>query len=190
MAALLQLKRATNPPKSRLEPPGGLPALSAEPIAHAHLSTTERLQLRDAGATLRRVRALAGLSVAEATVLRNLMDRHMVHAGDHLVRRGEQGDSLVVIESGQTDVRVTDPGGYVRVARRLGPGDHFGEIALLMGLRRTADVIATEPTSVLVLSKDHYERYLVGIPGIDAELTRVAVNRLANRLESGLSAQH
>jgi CRP-like cAMP-binding protein len=55
---------------------------------------------------------------------------------------------LIVIESGTADVI---KGG--EVIGSLGPGDVFGEMGMLSGSKRTADVIATSPMSLITLSK-------------------------------------
>ena len=67
-------------------------------------------------------------------------------AGDVIVAEGDPGDSFYAIADGE--VEVTQGG---RVQRTLGPGDHFGEIALLRGSTRTATVIATGPTRLVAM---------------------------------------
>ena len=71
-----------------------------------------------------------------------------VSAGKRLVHEGDYSYDLIVIESGTADVI---KGGEVIGA--LGPGDVFGEMGMLSGGRRTADVIATSPMRLITLSK-------------------------------------
>jgi CRP-like cAMP-binding protein len=71
-----------------------------------------------------------------------------VSAGKRLVHEGDYSYDLIVIESGTADVI---KGG--EVIGSLGPGDVFGEIGMLSGGKRTADVIATSPMSLVTLSK-------------------------------------
>jgi CRP/FNR family transcriptional regulator, cyclic AMP receptor protein len=71
-----------------------------------------------------------------------------VSAGKRLVHEGDYSYDLIVIETGTADVI---KGG--EVIGSLGPGDVFGEIGMLSGGRRTADVIATSSMRLITLSK-------------------------------------
>ena len=179
VAAVIGLRRGPGPPASSLEPPGGLPALTDAEVPYADISLPARRELIDAGARLRASDPFAGLSVAEATALRRLMERREYEPGATIVRQGEPGDALYVIEGGVAEVRVTDPGGRTRPVRSLGAGEHFGEIALLGSGRRTADVVAVSAVTVLELRSEAYERYLTGVEDVEEELGRAAASRLA-----------
>jgi Cyclic nucleotide-binding domain len=72
-----------------------------------------------------------------------------VPAGESLCIQGETGDTFYVIESGDADVLSSG-----RVIRTLGPGDHFGEIALLRDVPRTATVRARTEIRTSSLSRD------------------------------------
>ena len=69
-------------------------------------------------------------------------------AGDQLANKGDFGYALYAIESGTADV--TADGVQLRT---LGPGDVFGEIALIASGRRTASVVATSPMKLIALFK-------------------------------------
>src|SRR3954447_15635416 len=140
--AVMALRRTGAAPASSLEPPGGLPALTDAGAPYADISMPLRRQMIDAGARLRASDAFAGLSTAEATALRRLMRRRCFGPGEPVVRRGEAGDALYVIGAGEADAVITDDHDRTRTARRMGQGDHFGEIALLGGGARTSDVVA------------------------------------------------
>jgi CRP-like cAMP-binding protein len=71
-----------------------------------------------------------------------------VSAGKRLVHEGDYSYELIVIETGTADVI---KGG--EVIGSLGPGDVFGEMGMLSGGKRTADVIATSPMELITLSK-------------------------------------
>jgi CRP/FNR family transcriptional regulator, cyclic AMP receptor protein len=71
-----------------------------------------------------------------------------VSAGKRLVHEGDYSYELIVIESGTADVI---KGG--EVIGTLGPGDVFGEMGMLSGGKRTADVVATSPMRLITLSK-------------------------------------
>jgi MFS family permease len=86
---------------------------------------------------LRRIPMFASLSVAATEHLASRMKDVEVTAGTELIREGEPGDCFYLIADGDFDVTA---GG--RFVARLGPGDHFGEIALLREVERTATVTA------------------------------------------------
>jgi CRP-like cAMP-binding protein len=71
-----------------------------------------------------------------------------VSAGKTLVHEGDYSYDLIVIDTGTADVI---KGGAV--IGSLGPGDVFGEIGMLSGSKRTADVVATSPMNLITLSK-------------------------------------
>ena len=71
-----------------------------------------------------------------------------VAAGEEIVTEGDFGYALYAIESG--DAEVTVDGGRIAT---LGPGDIFGEMAVLVSGRRTATVTATSPMRQIALFK-------------------------------------
>ncbi len=71
-----------------------------------------------------------------------------VSSGKALVHEGDYSYDLIVIESGTADV-VKDG----EVIGSLGPGDVFGEMGVLAGAKRMADVVATSPMRLITLSK-------------------------------------
>jgi cyclic nucleotide-binding protein len=179
VGALMTLRQTAASPASSLEPPGGLPALTEAGAPYADIPMPVRREMIDAGARLRASDPFAGLSVGEASALRRLMQRRRFALGEIVVRQGEPGDALYVIEAGEAAVQVTDDRGHTRTARRMGPGDHFGEIALLGGGTRTADVVAASPLTVLELHREDHDRYLADVAGVRDELGRAASSRLA-----------
>lgn len=72
-------------------------------------------------------------------------------AGEPIVRQGDEGQDLFLVVQGSVDVWVD--GAQVTT---LGPGAHFGEIALVSGQRRTATVVAREPVRLFRLSRDDF----------------------------------
>jgi CRP-like cAMP-binding protein len=97
------------------------------------------------------------LSPSEAAMLGLFVQREAVEAGQTVVRQGEQGDALFLIEEGQAEVRATGQDGTVATIATLGPGHYFGEIALVTGGPRTADVVAITPLTLLRLDRVGYE---------------------------------
>jgi CRP-like cAMP-binding protein len=94
-----------------------------------------------------------------------------------IVRQGETGDDMYLIESGTAEVRISQGLAEGVTVATLGPGDFFGEIALLTGEERIADVVAAEPMTLLRLNRDSYDRYLAHAAEVEQQMTRAAMSR-------------
>ena len=89
-----------------------------------------------------------------------------------IVRRGERGDCMYFIASGEVEVRLRP------ATVRLGPGEFFGEIALLTGGPRNATIVATQPCTLLTLDIVDFRQLL----GHQPELARVVSEEAERRL--------
>ncbi len=83
-------------------------------------------------------------------------------AGAAVVRQGERGDEFFVVLAGQAEVSVS-ASGEEKVVASLGPGDFFGERALLGSGVRAASVYADTPLKLLVLSRPTFWAELAGV---------------------------
>lgn len=99
-----------------------------------------------------------------------------------IFHQGDPGDSLYVIESGAVKIVLPDPeGDEGAIIATLGPGDFFGELALLDGEEHSATAVALEPTEALVLRRDAFDHLVDEDPnlrralfaGLVAELRRL-----------------
>jgi CRP/FNR family transcriptional regulator, cyclic AMP receptor protein len=81
-------------------------------------------------------------------------------AGEPILRRGGPAEHLFVLDHGRVEVDVHDTGGGSSALRQLMPGDSFGEVALLDGLPRSADVVAVTDCRVLVVERDEFLRFV------------------------------
>jgi rhodanese-related sulfurtransferase len=94
------------------------------------------------------------------------VEERVVPPNTAIFREGDPGDNFYIIRSGRVRVFKRNEAGMGRDLSILGPGDSFGEIALLTGEPRSADVEALEETSLMVLSKDRFDRILRDCPDI------------------------
>jgi len=88
------------------------------------------------------------LNETDLAVAAGAASEQEVAAGEEIVTEGDFGYALYAIESG--DAEVTVDGGRIAT---LGPGDIFGEMAVLVSGRRTATVTATSPMRLIALFK-------------------------------------
>jgi CPA1 family monovalent cation:H+ antiporter len=105
--------------------------------------------------------------------------------GELLIRKGDRGDSMYFISSGTVEVAAA---GGKKI--KLGRGDFFGEMALLSGDRRGADVGALSYCQLLVLDASRFQSLLKSDPQIKAQIDRVADARWQmNRPAGSASAE-
>ena len=120
---LFELKRDPITSTSSLLGRGGLHPLSAaSKVADQQLPMPQRRVLIDQARRLRDVSPFESLTQHEATTLRAMMEEVAVPAGEAIIRRGDIGDSLYVIEQGTAVVQASEEAGTARVIARLGPG--------------------------------------------------------------------
>src|SRR5208283_3064051 len=98
------------------------------------------------------------------------LDRAVAHRvaapGAIILRQEDPGDGFYIIRSGKVRVYRRDNDGLETELSVLGAGASFGEMALLMGQARSANVEAIEETHLMVLSKEQFERILRDFPHI------------------------
>ncbi len=90
----------------------------------------------------------------------------VVPANTIIYRQGDPGDSFFIIHSGKIRVFLSGEDGVETELNQLGPGDCFGEMALLRDEPRTADIEALEETHLFVLTKEEFERVLKEHPDV------------------------
>ncbi len=103
--------------------------------------------------------------------------------GDRVIRKGDRPDGMYFLAGGA--VEVTTPGGTVH----LEAGSFFGEMALLDGRRRTADITAVDYCQFLVLGRRDFNQFLTRFPMLRQRLDAVARQRRAeNEAAAGQGA--
>ncbi len=113
----------------------------------------------------------AGFGAAELRALARLCRPRLLIPDEVVIRKGERGNAMFLISSGAVEVVLPND----RI--RLGSGDFFGEMALLSGRRRQADVVALSYCRVLVLGAADFRRFLRDDPHARAEIDRIAEER-------------
>jgi predicted acylesterase/phospholipase RssA/CRP-like cAMP-binding protein len=111
-----------------------------------------------------------------AAISRRLKREHY-HKDAVIFFEGEPGDCMYIIESGQVKV-VTERGGEERILSYLGPGNFFGEMALLLGERRSATARVVIDAELLVLRKDDFDELLQLHPQIAIKISQELGRRL------------
>jgi MFS family permease len=100
---------------------------------------------------LRAIEMFAPLPAPTLEALAMSLAQIDIPAGETLFRQGDHGDRFYIVESGEIEIEIDG-----RVANVLGPGDHFGEIALLRDIPRTATARARKETQLYALERDAF----------------------------------
>ena len=98
-----------------------------------------------------------------------------VPEGKALTREGDIGHEFIIVLEGEAEVKVGDD-----VVATRGPGDYFGEIALVANRPRTATVIAKTPMKLEVIGRREFQTMLHDNPTIATELLGVTADRLSD----------
>lgn len=123
---------------------------------------------------LSRVGLFQGCSKKELGQIATLADELDFGPDRPLIREGAPGREFFVLVDGT--VKVVRRG---RKIRDLGPGDWFGEIALIMESPRSATVVTTSPVRVLVVGQRAFRRLMRDTPSIQFKVLESLASRLA-----------
>ena len=131
-------------------------------------------------------RLLDAVPESERRDLLASMRRRKFAKGEALFHEGDPGDTLHLVARGRVAISVTTPMGETATFIVLGPGDTFGEQALLSAdSRRTATARALEACETQSLHRDDFERLRLEHPTVERFLTAVLatqVRRLSGHL--------
>lgn len=132
---------------------------------------------------IRQHHLLVALEPEEA---RTLLSRASVRAfrqGDTVFRRGDPGDGLYGVLAGRIAVSVESEAGRELILNSFGPGDFFGEIALLDGKGRTATAVARAPSELLFLARNAFLPFIEDHPQIAIRMIALLCERLRRTTE-------
>lgn len=95
-----------------------------------------------------------------------------------LVNEGDQSEMFYIILTGKVKVYVSDEKGKEVLLNMAGPGEYFGELAIIDDAPRSASVMTLEPCQMAVVSRAGFERCLAEHPGFAMGLIRTLVKRV------------
>ena len=129
---------------------------------------------------LKKVEFLSLCSMGELEQLMSNLTRKAFSKGTTIVREGDDGDYLFLIHSGEVAILAKSGFGKKEIAR-LGPGNYFGEMALVSREPRSATVEATQDTDAFLLFSTDFRRMLDKNPGLAKNLDDIVAKRRADR---------
>jgi len=99
-------------------------------------------------------------------------------AGATIFDEGEKGDMFFIVQAGEVELTRSSDAGRRTVAR-LGPGEFFGEMSVVLGEPRNASAVAVKPARLLALDGETLEEMCVDRPEIAIRI----ISRLSSRLK-------
>ncbi len=138
---------------------------------------------------LRRSPLLAGLEDDDFDTLHGQLDEIALEAGETLFRRDQEDRALYLVISGLLEASREDDDGERTVLGTIGPGEAVGEIQLLTGGERTADVTAAEPSRLVRLPAAAIDELTADRPRVMHQLLTVIQRRLRHNQLAELAAE-
>jgi CRP-like cAMP-binding protein len=98
--------------------------------------------------------------------------------GTTIVSKGDPGNSLIAVISGTVKISVSSPDGRSAILNLIGPGETFGEIAVLDGLARTADATANTNCEIYVIDRRDFLPFVRSQPALAMKFIELLCTRL------------
>ncbi len=135
------------------------------------------LRLPEPEEVLREVTWLKGMSSDLISKILNASEPRAYNSGDIVMRQGDEGDGMIVITRGSVRVSIGDV-----VVDIMGRGAVIGEMAVLGGVPRTANVVADSPVTALWLTTEAMQAIMGDSPELSGSLWKTAAMRFAENL--------
>ena len=129
---------------------------------------------------LKQVPLFADLADEEVRELMTVARRRTFRAGEIIFHREDPGQVLYVIKEGKVKICLISPDGQEMTLTILGKGEYFGEFALLDGLPRSTDAIASERVECYTLQRTDFHNAIMKNPKIAIQALEVLSKRLRN----------
>ncbi|MGI4789343.1 MAG: Crp/Fnr family transcriptional regulator [Janthinobacterium lividum] len=132
---------------------------------------------------LQRVPLFAGLPAEALAALAGRLRRRKMPPNTPVVYKGDPSGALYLIASGQVKVHQATSGGDEVILNVLGPGDFFGEMSLIDGQPRSADISTLESVELLLLEGDALRETINEQPAVAWTLLQILTQRLRDQNE-------
>ncbi|MCM2267963.1 MAG: cyclic nucleotide-binding domain-containing protein [Elusimicrobiales bacterium] len=126
---------------------------------------------------VKKINFFASMNMGLLEKILSRINYYQYGAGEKVCRQGDPGDSFFVVAEGRLKVSVREAFLFSRTLATFGPGDCFGEMALLERKPRNATVACEESSKVFVLAADHFDQVLAENPAFKQEIKKLAADR-------------
>lgn len=129
-------------------------------------------------ASLRRVTAFAELDTSALQVLARVAHLKTVPRNNYLFYQDDPGDAAFVVRTGEIAILVATSDGRELVINELGPGECFGELALLTNAPRSASALARKDSEIILLPRNEFLNELEHQPKLMRHILEITAQRL------------
>src|SRR5207302_9551836 len=129
-------------------------------------------------AALRSVPLFSSLDSKATAELGEYLTIHDYPKSAPTFRNGDPGDAMYLIDVGKVRINITDADGAVVTLAELGPGDFFGEMAMLDGQGRSANATVLDDARLAKLTREDFLSFMRSDPRIALELLTALTQRL------------
>lgn len=129
-------------------------------------------QLHD---TLAALALFADLASAELETIAHTMEERYFAEGERILRQGFSGSGFYIVLEGEAAAQVNGT-----EVNRLGRGDFFGEISVLLGEPPSADIVALRPLRCAVLAAPQVESFVLTHPKVAFRMLQAEARKLRN----------
>jgi len=98
--------------------------------------------------------------------------------GTTIVSKGDPGNSLIAVVSGTVKISVSSPDGRSAILNLIGPGEIFGEVAVLDGAARTADATANTNCEIFIIDRREFIPFVRSQPALAMKFIELLCTRL------------
>ncbi|MDE3230255.1 MAG: Crp/Fnr family transcriptional regulator [Chloroflexota bacterium] len=152
---------------------------SADPRTGATTTTRQSIAaLGEHAQFLADIPLFATLDLEELRELASVTRRHTFGQGEIIFHRDDPGATLFVIKSGRVRIFISSPEGQEVALAVFGPGEAFGELALLDGQPRSASAIAIEPVESYTIQRGDFIAVATRRPRIALQMLATLSRRL------------
>lgn len=132
---------------------------------------------------LKKVQLFSGLSNGALAGLAQQLRRRTFKRGTMIFHKDQAGDALYVIESGRVRLFLPRESGGELTVEIAGPGDVFGELALLDGRPRSASAETLDDAAVYTISRAEFTQYVTAAPQFAVAIIELLSSRLRHVTE-------
>lgn len=122
------------------------------------------------------------LSWSDEQGIGQYLKSYRLERGTALFREGDHDAFVAIVTEGALEIHKEDREAHSHVVARLGRGKMVGEMSLIDGAARSASAIAAEPTEILVMSKEDFDRMCAAKPDLALKYALMIAEAIAQLL--------
>ena len=139
---------------------------------------TAEVVITDKILLLKKIEMFEGLTVSELAAVGSVTEEVRFQPGEVVIKRGEMGETMYLMISGEVSVHIGDESGNEIEVDRIKAGDYFGEMALFEDVPRSATIRTETESRLLFLHKQEFNEIVREYPQIALTICKVLSSRI------------